>query len=649
MKIENIDIKNYRSLHNVSLYSKDILALVGRNNSGKSNILKALQLFFDGSTKLIDKECFHGHQTDNPIEIFVTFGNLSEWEKEQFNYWLDGDKLTVGRRIICTGEDSYTVDNIAIKSMPEPEWLQEEKITGEKINEWWDKKESLVLNELDFLSGLGSQKPTVKNWKEVARNFVEINFDKIPMVSMTLENPRGYPGVLKGALPEFVHIPAVRDVMEEAKVGKTNPFGRLINSILDKISQEKKDIISKKLKEVEELLNRGDAGERIDEIKEIESRLTNLMCEIMDCDIEIEMSTPQLKEVFGGAKIYADDGTRTTIETKGHGLQRSMIFSIFRAYAELTHSQKAGERAAQRSTIFAIEEPELYMHPQSQRTLMSIFRDIANGNDQIIYSTQSSLFVDISYFDEICIIRREKDDTGYKSHAKQLPISSLKDDIKARKGIDATEIGIREQYSHVFNPMINEGFFADKVIIVEGPSELYILPIYAACLDCNFDRNNISIVHADGKGQMDRLLRIFNGFKIPTFLWFDGDKDNTDNAATRKTLELLTLLGQSKDKIEDVETEIADDYCVLEYNLERTLKTELDNYDELVREAKANLGPVGKPLANRYVASRLKERVDNGESVKEVLPKTIIEIVDRITKLSYRTNILKNHPHQRQD
>jgi len=50
-----------------------------------------------------------------------------------------------------------------------------------------------------------------------------------------------------------------------------------------------------------------------------------------------------------------------------------MIFTILRAYAELSHSQKAGEKAGERSTIFAIEEPELYLHPQSQRTLMAVF------------------------------------------------------------------------------------------------------------------------------------------------------------------------------------------------------------------------------------------------------------------------------------
>jgi len=40
MRIEQIDIRNYKSLRDVIIYSKEILSLVGRNNSVKSNVLK---------------------------------------------------------------------------------------------------------------------------------------------------------------------------------------------------------------------------------------------------------------------------------------------------------------------------------------------------------------------------------------------------------------------------------------------------------------------------------------------------------------------------------------------------------------------------------------------------------------------------------
>lgn len=641
MKIQKIEIRNYRSLHNLTIYPKDILALVGRNNSGKSNLIKALELFFKASTRLVNDECFYNHKTEIPIEIFITFEQLSDWERKEFKSWMDEDKLVVGREVVCTGTDSYTINTLAITKVPEPEWLREDIINSEKINEWWSKKDKLKINGLDFGVELGTTKPRVGEWKEAAKKFLDEHRNEIPWEKERRENPKGYDGVLKGALPEFIHIPAVRDISEEVKVVKTNPFGQLINSVLEKISETQRDLLSKQLKEIEKRLNRSQEGKRITEIKDIENRLNKLMSELMDCDIEIEMAMPQLKEVFGAAKIYADDGLRTTIETKGHGMQRSMIFTILRAYAELSHVRKAAEKAEERTTIFAIEEPELYLHPQSQRTLMSVFREIAIGKDQVIYSTQSSLFVDISHFDKICIMRREKKEESYESYSTQLSMLTIMEDLKARKGVDATKEGIREQYSHAFNPMINEGFFADKVVIVEGPSEQYALPIYADALGYNFDRNNVSVVHCDGKGQMDRLLRVFNGFKIPTYLWFDGDKNSNKKKVRDKTLELLELLGSPVERIEDVKINVSDKHAILEYNLEETLKDELEDYESLVQEAEETLGPTGKPLRHRFIANRVKRRIDDGKSSEEALSKTIIKIVEKIKELSYSGSILQ--------
>jgi predicted ATP-dependent endonuclease of OLD family len=641
MKIRKIEIKNYRSLRDVTIYPKDILALVGRNNSGKSNVLKALELFFEGTTTLVDEECYHIHETTKPIEIFITFEQLSDWEKEQFKPWISGDKLVIGREISCTSSDSYTVDTIAIVRVPDPEWLQQDAISGDKITDWWSKKGELKVNNLDFGARLGTSKPIVGRWKEVAEEFLKEHSDKIPWKEEKRRNPKGYPGVLKGALPEFIYIRAVRDISDEAKVGRTNPFGQLVQSVFEKVSGEQKVALEKQLEEIGKRLNRSKEGGRIAEVETLENRLNELMSEIMECDVELEIGLPQLREILGAAKIYADDGVRTTIETKGHGMQRSMIFTILRAYAELTHIQKAGEKAGERTTIFAIEDPELYLHPQSQRTLMSVFREIARGRSQIIYSTQSSLFVDISHFDEICIMRRGKKEEGYQSYPSQLFMSTMIDDLKARKGIEATEEGMREQYSHAFNPMINEGFFAEKVVIVEGPSEQYSFPIYADCLQYDLNRSNVSVVHSDGKGQMDRLLRVFSGFKIPTYLWFDGDKNNVDKAVTYKTLELLKLLGEPVKKIEDVKTKISDRYTVLEFTFEEILKEELADYGKITDQATATLGPTGKPLRHRFIARVLKRRVEEGGPVGETIPKTIIDITARIKELSSPVNVLQ--------
>lgn len=615
------------------------MALVGQNNSGKSNVLKALELFFKVSKSMVTKDLFYMRDESLKIVITLFFNDLTPWEKNQFSPWMCDEKLIVSREITLS-EDSPTIDTYAFKNLPEPEWLQEEQINGTKINEWWQNKDSLVIDDLDFTDELGSSKPSVGNWKSIAAEFLEKHSDKIPFKINKIKNPRGYDGVLKGALPEFIYIPAVRDVTDEAKVGKTNPFGQLINSIFDKISDDSKEDISTQLKSVEIQLN-SSSDDSLDEIKEIEGELNTIMSDFMDCKIDIRVTVPQLRDIFNKVEICADDGIRTNIDEKGHGMQRSMIFTILRAYAELSNRKKAEDKAHERSTLFAIEEPELYLHPQSQRTLMSVLKEISEGNDQVVYSTHSNLFVDITYFDDICIMRLDKEDGNHQSYPTQLQVSALIEDLKARKGVDGTDEGMRELHFHAFNEMINEGFFASKVVIVEGDSEKYALPIYADAYDYNFDRNNIAIVHSHGKGPMDRLYRIFNGLGIPTYLIFDGDKTNKDKEIKEKTKELLDLLGNPITDIKQLETTVSHNYAVFEEYLEKTLETEIDEYKAFCDEAGKRIKPIEKPLRNKFIANELKLKIDNGESNVEILPKTILEIIDRIEEVSYADCILQ--------
>ena len=48
--IDFIRIKNFRSIRNEVIDAKDMNILVGLNDVGKSNVLKALNLFFNGQT-----------------------------------------------------------------------------------------------------------------------------------------------------------------------------------------------------------------------------------------------------------------------------------------------------------------------------------------------------------------------------------------------------------------------------------------------------------------------------------------------------------------------------------------------------------------------------------------------------------------------
>ena len=159
----------------------------------------------------------------------------------------------------------------------------------------------------------------------------------------------------------------------------------------------------------------------------------------------------------------------------------------------------------------------MYLHPLAQRVMMEVLREISEIPDhQVIYTTHSSTFVDISHFNEICLMRRELKGGQWKSKVTQLSMDDMIRDLKVRHlHTNPTPESMREWYSHVCGSARSEGFFARKVVIVEGTTDEYALPIYSKALGYDTDREGVSMINSGGKGQIDRLYRLFNGFRIP--------------------------------------------------------------------------------------------------------------------------------------
>jgi predicted ATPase len=655
MKINRIRIQNYRSCRDVTLEIDNMHALVGANNAGKSSVLRALDFLFNPSTKSLNEESFWNKDTSLEIRVEAVFTELTAMEKEALSSCLNVDgtfHMARTAKIGAKGGDSesdseHNADKIGIgqqykKPVPEPEWLQDSNINGANIKEWWKNKDKLKVGDVCFGDFLGGTKaPTVGDWKEKASEFVATNAAKIPLQDSWIDNPKGYANVLKGTLPFFVLVPAVRDVTEESKGTKSSPFGKLLYAILDTVTQEKKSQIEGILVEISNQMNRAGGEERVPLIADTEQKLNTLLGDFFTgCDLEIEFETPTLEVLLSTPKLYVDDGFRNAVENKGHGLQRAVIFSILRRYAEHMTSSPDGKK---RNLILAVEEPELYMHPQAQRTIRRVFRSIADGGDQVIFSTHSSLLVDVAYFDEI--VRLEcsiENDTGKKttvSRAWQLTMPRMIEDLEARnpklKG-KITSDSMRELYSHAYNPRRNEGFFAFKIILVEGLTEEYSLPIYADALpECSFDPHGISVVECGGKGAMDRLYRIFNELHIPCYLIFDYDKGNADKNIIDKSKELLALAGENPD--EPSSLFVSSSVACFTKTWEHDLRTETPDAETLTADARKLLGlsdSSGKPLIARYIAKKLTAQTP------PVIPPSLKLIIEKAVNVKWGKSIL---------
>lgn len=657
MKLTHLRIQNFRSCRELSLEIGNMHALVGANNAGKSSVLRAIDFLLNPSTKSLNEESFWNKDPSLEIRVEAIFSDLTAKEKEVLGPYLKADNTFHMARSARMGAKSGDVESdseqdenkIGIgqhykKPVPEPEWLQESNVNGNNIKEWWKKKDQLIVDGVSCAELFGGTKaPAVNEWKDKAKEFISTHADKIPMKDVWIDNPKGYANVLKGTLPFFVLVPAVRDVTEESKGTKSSPFGKLLFAILDTVTQEKKSKIEGILTEISKQMNRSGGEERVSLIADTEKRLNALLNDFFTgCDLEIEFQTPTLEVLLSAPKLHVDDGFRNAIENKGHGLQRAVIFAILRRYAE--HMTSSSSEGKKRNLILAIEEPELYMHPQAQRTIRRVFRKIAEGGDQVLFSTHSSLLVDVAYFDEIirmeCSIETIPGKKTMASTAWQLPMSKMIEDLEIRcpniKG-SVTPESMRDLYSHAYNPRRNEGFFASKIILVEGPTEEYSIPIYADALpDCAFDSKGISVVECGGKGTLDRLFRIFNELHIPCFILFDYDDGNSDQNIINKSKELLALVGENLDSPSSLF--VADGIACFPNKWEVNLKPEIPDADTLAAEARKTLGlndNTGKPLIARYIARKLTSRNP------PVIPPSLKRIIEKAVAVTWKKSYLE--------
>lgn len=222
-------------------------------------------------------------------------------------------------------------------------------------------------------------------------------------------------------------------------------------------------------------------------------------------------------DFYKALDLMVREGDFTISATElGEGVQNALVLAILQAFEE---RRKQG-------AILLIEEPEMFLHPQTQRALYKMLRQIGKTN-QIIYATHSPHFVSVPEYDEILIVRKERNETTVRR-------SDLPPDPKRREKL------VKE-----LDPERSELFFATRVLLVEGDTEKLALPEYAKRLDLDLDRAGATIVEVGGKRNLLEFAKIASSFDIPTGILYDEDSSDFrdqqegEEAAFNATLEAL--------------------------------------------------------------------------------------------------------------
>ena len=279
--------------------------------------------------------------------------------------------------------------------------------------------------------------------------------------------------------------------------------------------------------------------------------------------------------------------------------------------------------------MLGIEEPELYLHPHAQRSLMAQFEQIVAAGNQLFISSHSATFLDIARSDRIVLVERCEDDE--ESVCTQIHTTTPEALVKVRQALHPnkamTPESVQAFLGNVRTMEMAEAFFARLVVIVEGPSEREALPLLCANLKLNFDQDGISIVSAGGKTVIDTLLHLYQAHGIKTYVIFDNDK-RKEPAKRAYNKVICRALGAAETDLPA--PVVMDAYAVLDGDWEEQVETQLELvqpglYRALVAEACETflIEPKrNKPLVARYVAEQL--------AAKNVIPKFILEIAEKL-------------------
>ncbi|MGM0219296.1 hypothetical protein IGI43_002417 [Enterococcus sp. AZ126] len=142
--------------------------------------------------------------------------------------------------------------------------------------------------------------------------------------------------------------------------------------------------------------------------------------------------------------------------------------------------------------------------------------DIAKADSwQVMITTHSPIFIDVSK-EHTTIIRVDKTETG---ETKKFSTEIAEFNVEERE---------RLKMIRNCNPEVNEFFFADKILLVEGETE------YSIFNELKKD-NSVHIVNCFGKGNILTFQKILNHFGVTYIALHDTDCPKVKRVVDKKT------------------------------------------------------------------------------------------------------------------
>ena len=368
MKLTRMWIKNFRCYkEEIQICFEDLTVLVGKNDSGKSTILDALEIFLNEADPDVNDASKDGDPRD--LKITCEFDDLPNEVviDETFPTRLKTEFLLndCGRLKICKTYSGHlqkpkctSVEAIAIH----PTAVGISDLLQLKNADLKRRAEKLGVSLEDIDQTVNAQ---IRD--KIRSECTDLQLESCP-VPLNEDNAKKIWTGLRDFIPGYALFKSDRTSTDQDPEAQ-EPLKAAVKEALKSKESELKAIADFVENEVENM-----AGATLKKLREMDASLAS--------QLRPNFSTQRWDTLFK-ASFTGDD--EIPINKRGSGVRRLILLNFFRAKAE----QIANDRK-QSNVIYSIEEPETSQHPNNQRMLLRALTDLA-VESQVILSTHTPM------------------------------------------------------------------------------------------------------------------------------------------------------------------------------------------------------------------------------------------------------------------
>lgn len=618
MYLSRLLIKNFRSIKLLNLdFSRGKNILVGKNNAGKSNIIKAVNLVlgenspdYKKSDNITEDDYFAEH--GEPTNEILIWAELTREKNEVLDfeslygscsgYFVSSDSNRNPHRykIDCLSEN---ISDLFLKTKNNwAKWIDANDIAKGDLDKNLNPMFQFAYAFKAVITDAGIEKELRFFYRE----------NETAGWVMSFYSP------FRNILMQSALIPSFRDPQSQLRINNWTWYGKLLKAVTSGSKYEAE--LNSAMDSVSAVSNKifSEVGKKV--------TASSIKTTFPGTALSFQFNTETKTDLYKSCVIYIDDGFKTQLTEKGSGIQSSVIVGLFSYYMR--------EINVKGSALLCIEEPELFLHPHGRRVMnnnLEIFMD--DDRNQVILSTHSPEFINMPGENNIILVRKLDGETK------------------------AVNVNTRKFKSILLDNDQNELFFADKVIVCEGFDKYILRWVSDYLFPGKLDELNVSIIQVNGKDSFSKMVKLLMALNIECYVLADfdyllRDKDNAGKAFGPLHESVLNLpsrfffedyiFGDSESKIQSRldkwRNEIKNQNLELFYTAKKSLEIpdELsrENIDGLLQELRthgicvlsgeiedlftSNSGFSNKKLSYDEIY-KLKSQLDSGVSLKDLI------------------------------